>query len=164
MKLVLRAQKTTKGYIRAENKLQPVSQLVISQVIISQIFCSQIMTQMLSKISEHKPTKTITCFGADLYSAGTQHGNLHQLSVTMSRLTFFILFCGPTQEPVLVTDNTVKTRERFGKKNAGEWTRRVEISKEEIPGSRCSTRGYIRTCSRLKRENLGALGSQQMGL
>ena len=25
-----------------------------------------------------------------LYSAGTQHGNLHQLSVTMSRVTYFI--------------------------------------------------------------------------
>ena len=29
--------------------------------------------------------------GADLYSVGTQHGNLHQLSVTTSRVTYFIL-------------------------------------------------------------------------
>ena len=40
------------------------------------------------------------------------------------------------------------------------WTWRVEISKEEIPGSRRSMRGYIQTCSRLKRMNLWAKGSQ----
>ena len=45
-----------------------------------------------------------------------------------------ILFCGPTQEPVLAAANTGKTQERF-EKNAGEWTGRVEISKEDIPGS-----------------------------
>ena len=47
---------------------------------------------------------------------GTQHGHLHQLSVTMSRVTYFIL--RPTQEPVLVSANTgkqkqKKSRERF---------------------------------------------------
>ena len=31
------------------------------------------------------------CFGAYLYSAGTPHGNLHHLSVTTSRVTYFIL-------------------------------------------------------------------------
>ena len=36
----------------------------------------------------------------------------------------------------------------FGK-NAGEWTGRVEISKEEIPGSKHSMYGYILTYSRL---------------
>ena len=30
---------------------------------------------------------TITRFGAYLHPAGTQHANLHQLSVTMSRVT-----------------------------------------------------------------------------
>ena len=34
-------------------------------------------------------------------------------------------------------------------KNAGEWTGRVEISKEEIPGSKRSMYGYILTYSRL---------------
>ena len=34
-------------------------------------------------------------------------------------------------------------------KNAGEWTGRVEISKEEIPGSKRSEHGYIQTSSRL---------------
>ena len=41
----------------------------------------------------------------------------------------------------------------FGK-NAGEWTGRVEISKEEIPGSKRSMYGYILTYSRLERENV----------
>ena len=63
-----------------------------------------------------------------------------------SRVTY--LFCGPTQEPVLATANTGKTLERFGE-NADEWTGRVEISKEEIPGSKCSMYGHILTYSRL---------------
>ena len=46
-----------------------------------------------------------------------------------------------------------KLRRGFGG-NAGEWTRRVEISKEEIPGSKRSMRGNILTYSRLQRENL----------
>ena len=41
----------------------------------------------------------------------------------------------------------------FGK-NGGEWTGRVEISKEEIPGSKRSMYGYILTYSRLERENV----------
>ena len=39
-----------------------------------------------------------------------------------------------------------------------------EMSKEEIPGSRCSMHGYILTYSRLKRENLCDLDFLQMGL
>ena len=60
-----------------------------------------------------------TCFEAYLYSVGTQHENLQSAG-------WPILFCGPTQEPVLATANTEKNRERFWK-NAGEWTGRVEI-------------------------------------
>ena len=41
----------------------------------------------------------------------------------------------------------------FGE-NAGEWTGRVGISKEELPGSKCSIYGYILTYSRLERENV----------
>ena len=48
----------------------------------------------------------------------------------------------------LATANTGKIQGGFGK-NAGEWTRRVEISKEEIPGSKHSMYGYILTYSRL---------------
>ena len=43
------------------------------------------------------------------------------------------------------------TREKFGRvfgKNAGQWAGRVEISKEEIPGSNRSMYGYTPTYSR----------------
>ena len=50
--------------------------------------------------------------------------------------------------------NAGKNWERFWKKNAGEWTGRVEISKEELPGSKRSIYGYILTYSRLERENV----------
>ena len=45
---------------------------------------------------------------------------------------------------VLATANTGEIRTGFGK-NAGDWTVRVEISKEEIPGSKRSMYGYILT-------------------
>ena len=54
---------------------------------------------------------------------------------------------------MLATGNTGKTREKFWK-NAGEWAGRVEITKEEIPGSKRSMHGYILTYSRIQRENL----------
>ena len=59
----------------------------------------------------------------------------------LTRLT--ILFCGPTQEPMLAIVNTGKNWERFWKKCRWIWTGRVEIGKEEIPGSRRSMYGYI---------------------
>ena len=74
-------------------------------------------------------------FLAYLHSEGTQHRNLHPAG-------WPILFCGPTQELVLATANTGKTGRSF-EKNAGEWTGRLEMSKEEIPGSKCSMYGYI---------------------
>ena len=49
---------------------------------------------------------------------------------------------------VLATANTGKIGRGFGK-NAGERTGRVEIGKEEIPGSKRSMYGYILTYSRL---------------
>ena len=39
-------------------------------------------------------------------------------------------------------------------KNAGEWTGRVEISKEELPGRKRRLYGCILTYSRLERENV----------
>ena len=49
-----------------------------------------------------------------LSSAETQHWNLNQVCAT----TCTVLFCGPTQEPVLATAKTgrKKTREKFWKK------------------------------------------------
>ena len=41
---------------------------------------------------------------------------------------------------MLATTNTEKNGKGFGK-NAGEWTERVEIRKEKIPGSRRSMTG-----------------------
>ena len=71
---------------------------------------------------------TSHAFFAYLYSAGTQHGNLHPTG-------WPILFCGPTKEPCVSHSQNRKNRERFAN-NAGEWTGRVTISKEEIPGSK----------------------------
>ena len=41
------------------------------------------------KFQNANSENTVTRFGAYLYSAGTKQGNLHQLSVTMSRATFY---------------------------------------------------------------------------
>ena len=54
---------------------------------------------------------------------------------------------GLQRNHVLATANTGEIGRAFGK-NAGEWTGRVEISKEEIPGSKLSMYGYILTYSR----------------
>ena len=60
---------------------------------------------------------------------------------------------------MLATANTGKIGRGFGK-NAGEWTGRVEVSKEEIPGSKRSMYGYILTYSRLlKTERLSSVFS-----
>ena len=54
---------------------------------------------------------------------------------------------------VLATANTGEIGRGFGR-NAGEWTGRVEIIEEEIPGSKRSMYGYILTYYRLSRENI----------
>ena len=61
--------------------------------------------------SFHKSSYHKSCcfFLPYLYSADTQHGNLHPAG-------WPILYCGPTQEPVLATAYTGKNRERFQKK------------------------------------------------
>ena len=85
-----------------------------------------------------------TCFGTYLYSAGTQHGNLHQMPVMMSRVTYFVLRA-QTRTGVNHSQHRKNSGEVFGN-NADEWTGRVEISKEEIPDSERSMYGYILTC------------------
>ena len=63
------------------------------------------------------------------------------------------IFCGlPTREPSSIicygkqdddaTKNTVKGEVW---KNEGEWTEKVEFTKEEIPGCRGSMQGYLLT-------------------
>ena len=54
---------------------------------------------------------------------------------------------------MLATANTGKIGRGFGK-NADEWTGKVEINKEEIPGSKRSVSSYILTYSRFQRENV----------
>ena len=82
-------------------------------------------------------------FLAYLYSVGTQHGNLQQQGD-------LFYSAGLHRNYVLATADTGKIGRGFEKKkNAGGWTGRVEISKEEIPGSKHSMLGYIKTCSRL---------------
>ena len=66
------------------------------------------------------------------------------------------LLCGPTQEPVLATANTEGEKKKNSAKvleNADEWTGRVDISKEEIPGSKRSIHGHMQTYSRIESEN-----------
>ena len=83
------------------------------------------------KSSYHTLAQVISCclfvvvgFFAYLYSAGTQHGNLHPAGRPIS-------FCGPTQEPVLATANTGK-KSRFWEKHVDEWTGKVEIRKKSL--------------------------------
>ena len=78
-----------------------------------------------------------------------------------SRVTYFILRAY-TGTGVSHSQHG-KNPERFWK-NAGEWTGRFQISKEEIPGSKRSRYGHTPTYSRPYRENLQVLCSQQMGL
>ena len=52
-----------------------------------------------------------------------------------------IYSAGLRRNNVLATANTGEIRRSSGEKNAGEWAGRVEISKEEIPGSERSMYG-----------------------
>ena len=45
-------------------------------------------------------------------------------------------------------------------KNEAEWTRKVEIKRKEIPGSRQGMHGYIPTYSRLQRENFWVINKK----
>ena len=101
---MLWAQSSIKDYIRAEHKLHSITKLFISQVITPQVIFV-----------------VVVVVWAYIYSAGSQHGNLHPAS-------WPILFCRPTQEPVLAAANTGKKHRRAFGKNAGKWTRRVEIA------------------------------------
>ena len=64
-----------------------------------------------------------------------------------SRVTYFILRAY-TGTGVSHSQHMEEIGRGFGK-NAGEWTGRVEIGEEEIPGSKRSMYGYILTYSRL---------------
>ena len=63
-----------------------------------------------------------------------------------SRVTYFIL---QAYTGTFVSHNQHRKNQEKSGKNAGEWTGRIEIRKEEIPGSKRSMCGYILTYSRL---------------
>ena len=84
-------------------------------------------------------------------------------------LSLFIFRGHPTREPasnwqthfILRADTATgvshsQRRKKSGEvwKQAAEWTGKVEVSKEEIPGSKRSMYGCILTYSKLKRENV----------
>ena len=163
---MLWAQSTTKDYIRAEHKLQSPSYLfrkssyhkscLFSLFIfrwhsardpassrVTYLFCRPTQELAFSRVTYFiLQAYTGTCIqqGDLFYSAGL-HRNLHPAG-------WPILFCRPVQESALATANTGQIGRGLGK-NAGEWTGRVETSKEKIPGSKRSMYGYILTHSRL---------------
>ena len=100
-------------------KLHSISKLFISQVIIAQVM-------FFEPIYIPRALNTETCIrqGDLFYSAGLHRNH------------------------VLVTTNTEKIGRSFGK-NGGEWTGRVEISKEEIHGNKRSIYAFRLTYSRL---------------
>ena len=88
-------------------QLRLVSQLVGALSPVSHKGLHQGWTQTslcFQSYSFHEPSYHKSCFWAYLYSAGTQHGNLHPAG-------WSILFCGSIQEPVLATANTGKNWE-----------------------------------------------------
>ena len=67
-----------------------------------------------------------TFFLAYLYSAGTQHGNLHLAG-------WPILFCGPTQEPCVSHSQHRRNRDRFWKKKSRWMDRKGRNKKGRNP-------------------------------
>ena len=65
-------------YVRDESKLQCISYLSIPQVFVLQVsFFSNHNSNYIYNFGTQTQKNKNTCFGACLYSAGTQHGNLH---------------------------------------------------------------------------------------
>ena len=75
--------------IRAEHKLQSISKVFIHCT--TSLFCSKHSSNSINNFGTQNQKNNNTCFAAYLYSAGTQHGDLHHLSVKMSRVVYFIL-------------------------------------------------------------------------
>ena len=121
--LVISAHSTTNDYIRAEHKVHSISTLFISQGIIPQAMLK-------------KKKKCLFIFRG--------HSTWEHAS---SRATYFILqaYTGTGVSHSQRRKNSGEVLE----KNAVEWTGSVEISKEEIPGSKRSMYGYILNYSRL---------------
>ena len=120
--LVPRAQSTTKDYVRAEHKLHSISKLFMSQVIIPYVMfvCFFSLFLFRGHSTREPASSTVTYFILRAYTGtGVSHSQ-H----------------GKTSGEVL-------------DKNAGKWTGRVEISKEEILVSKRTMYSYILNHSRL---------------
>ena len=147
------AQPTTEDYIRAENKLQFNSKLFIKRSWCFEPSQQQRITSGLNtnftlspshsfhKSSYHKPC--CCCF----FSLFIFHGHSTREPASSS-MTYFILRAY-TGTGVSHSQHRGKKIGRGFGKYAGEWTERVEISKEEIPCSKCSMYDYILTYSKL---------------
>ena len=75
-----------------------------------------------------------------------------------SRMTYLILRAYTGSSVSHSQHRKKKIGRGFGK-NAGEWTGRVEISEEEIPGSKRSMYGYTALLQTLKGERLSSVFS-----
>ena len=75
-----------------------------------------------------------------LYAAGTQHDNLHHSSVYDDERGDLVYSTGPQWNRCKPQLTQEILRRGFGK-NASKWIGKVKISKEEIPGSKCSMHG-----------------------
>ena len=116
---MLWAQSTTKDYIRAEQNFHAISKLVIPQAITPQVMFLSLF--IFRGQSSREPAS--------------------------SKVAYFILLAY-TGDSISRSLHRKNLAEVLGE-NAGEWTGRVEISKEEILGSKRSMHGYIQTYSRL---------------
>ena len=141
--MVLLAQSATKDCIRVENKTSVYVQVIhfTGRYTTGLCFSNHSSNFVHYFITQTQKNKTHVLEAVYIFRG---HSTREPAS---SRVTYFIM--GPTQTPSLATANTGKTRVRFGK-NAGEWTERVEISKEEIPGSKRNMYGYTDPLQALK--------------
>ena len=96
----------TEHYLRQlTGALSPVNHKELHQGWMQTSFCLSVIL-----FTSHDTTSRV--FSAYLYSTGTRHGNLHPAG-------WPILFCGPTQEPVLATAN---------RKNSGEVMEKMQVN------------------------------------
>ena len=144
---MLWAYSNTKNYVRAENKPRSISYLFNRRIIKAQVsfFSNHESLSSISRRNQHNTLRISqntsislrksklypqfrnantenpnTCFGANLHSAGTQHRNLHQLSLTKSRVTYFILRAH--------TVTGVSYSQHRGKKTLGRGLEKMQVN------------------------------------
>ena len=99
-----------------------------------------------------------TCFGAYLYSAGTQHENrLKSVDYEKCAVFFLFFFRRLTLEFASAKTNAIEKYGEDLEKNEGEWTGEAKIRTRKKLWHRLSIFGYILTYSVLLRENIRQL-------